>query len=105
MVLFRLFLEVNLDLTLVSSSWDHAERGWEVACLLCQSCLTLCDPMDCRPPGSSVHGILQARGLEQAAISFSRRPCPHRGPAHLSCISCTGRGILYHRATWEAHFM
>ena len=37
-----------------------------------QSCLTLCDPMDCSPPGSSIHGILQARILEWAAISFSR---------------------------------
>ena len=36
-----------------------------------QSCLTLCDPMDCSPPGSSVRGILQARILEWVAISFS----------------------------------
>ena len=37
-----------------------------------QSCLTLCDPMDCRPPGSSVYGILQARILEWVVISSSR---------------------------------
>ena len=37
-----------------------------------QSCLTLCDPVDCSPPGSSVHGILQARILERVAISFCR---------------------------------
>ena len=37
-----------------------------------QSCLTLCDPMDCSLPGSSIHGILQARVLERVAISFSR---------------------------------
>ena len=36
-----------------------------------QSCPTLCDPMDCSPPGSSVPGILQARTLEWVAISFS----------------------------------
>ena len=36
-----------------------------------QSCLTLCDPMDCSLPGSSVHGIFQARILEWVAISFS----------------------------------
>ena len=36
-----------------------------------QSCLTLCDPMDCCPPGFSVHGILQTRTLEWGAISFS----------------------------------
>ena len=38
-----------------------------------QSCLTLCDPMDCSLPGSFVHGIFQARVLEWVAISFSRR--------------------------------
>ena len=37
-----------------------------------QSCLTLCDPLDCSPPDSSVHGISQARILEWVAISFSR---------------------------------
>ena len=37
-----------------------------------QSCLTLCETVDCSPPGSSVHGILQARILEWVVISFSR---------------------------------
>ena len=41
-------------------------------CWVAQSCPTLCDPTDCSPPGSSVHGILQARILEWVAISFSR---------------------------------
>ena len=36
-----------------------------------QSCPTLCDPMDCSPPGSSIHGIFQARILEWVVISFS----------------------------------
>ena len=44
----------------------------EVKVLVAQLCLTLCDPMDCSPPGSSVHGILQARILEWIAIPFSR---------------------------------
>ena len=38
-----------------------------------QSCLTLSDPMDCSPPGSSIHGIFQARVLEWGAIAFSER--------------------------------
>ena len=38
-----------------------------------QSCLTLCNPMDCSPPDSSVHGILQAKTLEWVAISFSSK--------------------------------
>ena len=40
------------------------------ACSVTQLCLTLCNPMDCSPPGSSVHGILQVRILEWVAISF-----------------------------------
>ena len=43
-----------------------------VVCLVAQSCLTLCDPLDYSPPGSSIHGILQARILEWVAIPFSR---------------------------------
>ena len=45
-----------------------------VCVLVAQSCLTLCDPMGCSSPGSSVHGILQARILEWVAIPFSRLP-------------------------------
>ena len=40
--------------------------------LVAQSCPTLCHPMDCSPPGSSIYGIFQARILEWAAISYSR---------------------------------
>ena len=43
-----------------------------VGCMLSHQCLTLCDPMDCSSPGSSVHGILQARVLERVAIPSSR---------------------------------
>ena len=45
--------------------------GGGAAAKLLQSCLTLCDPRDGSPPGSSVSGILQARTLEWVAISFS----------------------------------
>ena len=41
-------------------------------CWLVQSCPTLCDPMDCSQPGSSVHGILQTGILEWVAISYSK---------------------------------
>ena len=47
-----------------------------------QSCLTLCDPTDCSPPGSSVHGIFQARILEWVAVPFSRGSSQ---PNHLQC--------------------
>ena len=55
--------------------WESGpEKGheWKNWCVCAQSCLTLCDPMDCSSPGSSVHGILQARILEWVATSFSR---------------------------------
>ena len=61
-------------------------------CALCsfmKLCLTLCNPMDCSPPGSSVHGIFQVRILKWVAISFSRgSSCPRDG-TQASCI--TGR--------------
>ena len=50
----------------------------------------------CNPPGSSVHGIFQARIVEWVAISYSRGSSQHRGGTHVSCISCIGRWILYH---------
>ena len=61
-----------------------------------------CDPMDYSLPGSSVHGILQARILEWVAISLSRGSSQSRTPTRISCISCMGRQILYHWATSEA---
>ena len=57
--------------------------------LVTQSCLTLCNPMDCSPPGSSVHGILQARTLEWVAINhnLSHVPCISPGdPSEIGAI-------------------
>ena len=62
------------------------------------SCPTLCDPMDCSPQGSSVHGILLARILEWVAMSSSRGPSPSRDWTHV----CFGRNVPYHRATGVA---
>ena len=82
---------------------------------------TLCDPTDSSPRGSfipgilqarilegvaisfSVHGILQARILEWVAIPFPSRSSQPRDWTHISWVSCIGRMILYHWATWEAH--
>ena len=66
------------------TAWQRQSES-EVA----QSCLTLCDPMDCSPPGSCVHGILQARIPEWVAISFSRGSSRPRDRTQDSCI--TGR--------------
>ena len=46
--------------------------GWKCTCLHAPLCPTVCNPMDCSPPGPSVHGIFQARILEWVAISYSR---------------------------------
>ena len=57
--------------------------------LSCQLCLTICNPMDCSPPGSYVHGVSQARMLEWVAISYSRGSSWPGDQTWLSCI--TGR--------------
>ena len=57
--------------------------------LVTQSCPTLRNPMDYKPPGSSIHGILQPRILEWVAVAFSRRSSKPRGLPHC-------RQILYH---------
>ena len=54
--------------------------------LILSVCPTLCNPMDCSPPGSSVLGILQARILEWVAISFSRGSSRPRDRTQVSCI-------------------
>ena len=57
---------------------DNDKRGSTVKVLVAQLCPTLCEPMNYSPPGSSVHGIFQARILEWVAIPFSRRPSQPR---------------------------
>ena len=64
--------------------FTRGDRGPQVA----QSCLALCNPMDYRPPGSSVHdGIFQARIVEWVAVSFSRGSSQHRDPTRVSCTA------------------
>ena len=67
-------------------------------CFFAKSCLILWDRMDCSLPGFSVCGTSQARILELVAISFSKGSRP-KDWTHISCI---GRWILDHWATWEA---
>ena len=64
--------------------------------MLLQLCPTLCDPMDCSLPGSSVHGILQARILEWVAVPSSRGSYQPRNQTQVSYVSCTGRWVLNH---------
>ena len=74
----------------------RACQGYRVFAHELQSCSTLCDPIDCSPPGSSVHGILQARILEWVAMPSSRGFSLPRGLTHVPYVSCIGRQVLYH---------
>ena len=81
---------------LTTLSGDHGR------CLVTKLCLMLCDPVDSSPPGSSNHGILQARMLEWVALCFSRGSSQ---PKDRTCISWAGRWFLYLWATWQAHLV
>ena len=63
-----------------------------------QLCLTLCNPMDCRPPGCSIHGILQTRILEWVAILFSRE---FSWPRDWTWVSCIAGRFFTVWATWS----
>ena len=78
------FLKQGLRVSVLMSNslWPH--KWSEVTQLYC---LTLCNPMDCRPPGSSIHGIFQARILEWVSISFSRGSSWPRDRTWVSCIA------------------
>ena len=88
-------------LSLLHLCWCSSSTLYKPACLfqlpnvsstdllwseVSQSCPTLCDPMDCSLPGSSIHGLLQARVLEWVAISFSRGSSRPRDRTQVSCI-------------------
>ena len=63
---------------------------WHTVCVcvcVTHSCPTLCDPMDCSPPGFSVHGILQARIVEWFAIPFFRGTSQPRDRTLVSCLA------------------
>ena len=68
----------------------HTHRV-QCCCSVSKLCLTLFRPLDCSPPGASVHGGFQTRILQWVSISFSRALSQTRDGA---CISCTGRQIL-----------
>ena len=86
--------------------WRARQYLWEIPhefvfMMRSQSCPALCDPTDCSPPGSSVHGISQAR-ISQVALSYSKGSFPPRDWTHVCCVSCIGRLILYPLWPWES---
>ena len=79
MLLVNLWFDISQAISVVSgfnNLWKQC-----VLCLVTQSCLTHCDPLDCSPPGSCVHGVLQARILEWVAMPSSRGSSQPRSPA------------------------
>ena len=82
--------KVCLVKTMVFPVVMYGCESWTIKkaeCEVTQSCPTLCDPVDCSPRGSSVHGILQAGVLEWVAISFSRGSSRPRDRTQVSCIA------------------
>ena len=73
----------------------------EVKVLVPQSCPALCDPMDCSPRGSAVHGILQPRILEWVAIPSFRGASQPGDQTPVSYVSALAGGFFTTSATWE----
>ena len=73
--------------------------------LVTQLCPTLCDSMDCSPPGSSVHGVFQARILEWAAIPFSRGSSQPRDQTWVSTLQAFSLYYLSHQGIHNSFYL
>ena len=83
-------------------TWNIVNQLLESVCVLMdQLCLTLWDLMDCNPPGSSVHGLLQARILEWVAILFSKGSSWLRDWTWVSCIASNFFTVWATREAWD----
>ena len=91
-------LPLSVCLSLLTRGAGFLPRSLWV--LITQCCLTFYDAVDYSPPGSSVHGIIQARTLERVAIFLSRGSSLFRDQPQVSCGCWVGRWILDHWATW-----
>ena len=89
----------QVNVTLVHGGRFSCLRQCIGSCSVVSDSVTL---LDCSLPGSSVQGILQAGILEWVAISSSRGSSRPRDLTYIPCVSCIGRWVLYHWATWEA---
>ena len=92
--LFHLFILTHNGLIIILGKSLHQ-------LLSLQLCPTLCNPMDCSPPGFSVHKILQARILEWVAISYSRGSSWPKDLTCVCCVFCIDRWILCH---WHSFY-
>ena len=101
-ILYDFIYTQNLKTTISSPPKKQKQTHINRMCVFVYSVVsTLCDLMDCNPPGSSVHGIFQTIILEWVVI-FSSRWSQPKGWTRVSCISCIGRQILNYFTTWEA---
>ena len=85
--IFPLPIWILLFLFLLWLLWQRLPKKLKLKVLVTQACLTVYDPTDWSPPGSSVHGISQARKLKWVAISFSRGSFQPRDQSYVSCIA------------------
>ena len=69
---------------------------WRHPCSITQPCPTLCDPMDCSLPGSSVHGDSPGKNAAVGCHFLLQEILLTQDRTHISCTSCTGRCLLYH---------
>ena len=84
-------------INILNQHFTHIQCCACVHAKLLQLCSTLCHPMGCSPPGSSVHGIIQTRILEWVAMPSSRGPSQSRDWTHVSYVPYIGRQVLYHQ--------
>ena len=98
---YKLFLINQINGTCLPRNLSADYWSQMCVCVHAQLCLTLCNPMDCSPPGSSIHGIFQAGTLEWVAISFSRGSSWSRDWTHVSWVSALAGGFFTTSTTWE----
>ena len=89
------------QLTVFLNIYNIIVNTENLLCLVTQSYPTLCDPMDCSPAGSSVHGIFQARVLEWVAIAFTRGSSPPRDWTRISSVSRIAGRFFSHWAVLQ----
>ena len=102
-------LDLRLQLPPFSAQWiliqqKQAAYAFRHVYVLSQfSCVRLFHPVDRSPPGSAVHGILQARILAWVSMPSSRGSSPPRGRSQVSCVSFIGSLVLYHQCHLKQH--
>ena len=95
--IFHYDLSQDIEYVPYAPQWDLVVYPFCVLlCLVAWLCPTLCNPLNCSPPGSSVHGISQARILEWVAISFSRGSSWPRDRTSITCVFYIEGRVLTH---------